>query len=298
MTTFGGIDGAASLRIARSDGTSLTTNQVDGWNRWQDWALLVIAPQQVVPLKPASGKSGEVGERCYSLGVAPGGARTISQETIVGNSDHPPAGPRLNLALAYSFAAAGGPVLDEFGNLIGMLGGSTVPGTGGAASWSGGIPPLPEAASTTAFVVPIAVVNSSGAAPLTLKELASKGEIHSSAYGQGSSLRTITNQLNKVHGSTSPRNWTGELSKSDMKGFVFIHWNFPGKLTSVASLRIYDLDNKLIVQSASATTKPAAASGSSTYWTLQLASFPPGTYRADVYFGEVPVWREFFRITP
>jgi len=34
-----------------------------------------------------------------------------------------------------------------------------------------------------------------------------------------------------------------------------------------------------------------------TTWEMNVASLPPGTYRVDVWLGDAPAWRSFFRIS-
>ncbi|MGA8221335.1 MAG: serine protease [Candidatus Acidiferrales bacterium] len=304
ITTFGIIDGASDLRVVLDGGKSVTTRKVASWNRWQDWAVLTVDAAGVLALKTVPDKSGDVGDRCYSLGISQAGTRIISQTTIVGDSNQAPAGRRLSLTVAFDPVAAGGPVLNEFGEVIGLLGGSLLPGMGTVASSStGGFPPLAGSAlpESAAFAVPISLVKipPSGAAPTTLTELAATGQFIPLLQGQDQvGFGSLALGLDKKNGIGWPRDAKDQFSRTDGQIILFINWNAKTKLKGVATARFYDLNNRQVGESKPANINVHPDSLSSTYWPVSFADFPPGVYRADVYLGDAPVWREFFRILP
>src|SRR5579862_340406 len=296
-TTFSAIDGATSLRITPAGGVTITSEQIAGWNRWQDWALIAVPPQQIAALKSAS-KPAEIGQQCYTLGVSTSGGRTISQEAVVGESNEAPAGARLTLALAHNSVAAGSPVLDEFGNVLGMLGGDLLPGISSSTGWSSGVPIPAAALPSSAFVVPISLIGSSSA-PLTLADLAAKGQFIP-ALDQGKVLfGVISTQMIKQGAISTPREMEAQFSKGDKELYLMVHWNSDDNLKGMAYARFYDLNNQMLEESKPTKVNVGPNStGITTMWTVPMSAFPLAMYRVDVDFGDTPVWREFFRVTP
>lgn len=76
----------------------------------------------------------------------------------------------------------------------------------------------------------------------------------------------------------------------------FINWMPKSKFKGVATLRFYDFNNKELAQSQPSNVNIHPGQFTNASWTVPLASFPTGTYRADIYLGDAPAWREFFRI--
>ncbi|HXZ12032.1 MAG TPA: trypsin-like peptidase domain-containing protein [Candidatus Sulfotelmatobacter sp.] len=304
ITTFGSIDGASGLRIILAGGKSLTTNQITSWNRWQDWAVLSVDSTEVSALKPAPDKSANVGEHCYSLGISPAGIRTILEASITGDSDQAPAGRRLSLSVSFDSLAVGGPVLTEFGEVIALLGGSLLPGAAIATPTSAGAsPPMAGSAGTVpaAFAVPIDLVKlpDSNVASSTLADLASMGQFIPPLEGPDRvGFGALALGLDKQKGIAWPRQTRDLFSHSDGQIVLFISWQPKPKLKGVAIARFYDLNNRQVGELKPANVNLNPNSLNTTYWPFSVAAFPPGIYRADVFFGDAPVWREFFRVVP
>ncbi len=104
--------------------------------------------------------------------------------------------------------------------------------------------------------------------------------------------------LDKKNGTGWPRDPKDEFSHSDGQIILFISWNPKTKFKGIAVARFYNLDNHEVTESRPVNINIRPDSLPITYWPVQLADFPPGVYRADVYLGESPVWRQFFRILP
>jgi hypothetical protein len=109
------------------DGSQLTTDQVLAWNRWQDWALLKVGHSSKVWLKRSSAASVNVGDRCVLLEIVAAGAK-LADGSITGKNTFPKTGERLLIASGVTPLSFGGPLLDEYGNCVGILGGSIIPG--------------------------------------------------------------------------------------------------------------------------------------------------------------------------
>ncbi len=128
LTAFQVIDGASSLQIDFPDGSRTTVNQVLTWNRRQDWAVLKVEAPKSPPLERAKAGSWKVGDVCYLLGAPNESSRTIQNVGITGFQDSAETGERLSLSWTGSRLTIGSPLLDDYGRVIGVLGGSLVPG--------------------------------------------------------------------------------------------------------------------------------------------------------------------------
>lgn len=304
LTTFGIIDGAVEMRVSLAGGKSITTSQIASWNRWQDWAVLIVDAPGILPLKSASEKFGDVGDHCYSMGISSVGMRVISQVTIIGDSNQPPAGRRWSLSVPFDSVAAGGPVLNEFGEVIGLLGGNILPGmTSAAPSSTTRVLPISGSAlpAPAAFAVPIGMVKlpESGTSTTTLANLTATSQFIVALQDQDKvNFGALALGMEKKNGPSWPRDTRDVFSHSDGQVVLFINWNLKPKLKGVTTAKFYDLNNHEVGELRPINLNAHPDSLSSTYWPVSFAAFPPGIYRVDVFFGETPVWREFFRIIP
>lgn len=302
LTSFGSIDGASQLRITFSDGKALTTNQILAWDRSGDWAILSMSHAEGVPLKEASGNMPAVGNRCFVLGLSSTGGRILGGSDIVGEFGHDSL-RRLNLSAPFDPVSVGSPIMDEYGEVIGFLGGNVEPGVPLAPSARGGLPPMAgsRAESPMAFAVPIALVKqpATGSSPVTLDDLAKSSEFLTPLQDSAAvTYGTLALSIDKQNGGGWPVGSRDQFSPSDNQFVVFLTWDPKSKLKGKAVLKFFDVENHPIAESPPAKVSSRSESLESTTWSVPISSFRPGTYRAEVSFNGAPVWREFFRITP
>lgn len=303
LTTFENIDGASNLRVVFPSGRSQTTDKVVAWDRWQDWAILIANATDIAALRPVERKSWNVGDRCYSLGISAGG-RIIVEGGILGDITQPRVGERLSLSFAAEPASLGSPVLNEFGDVIGMLGGGFLASLqrGDAPPQTNALPMPNDQAATASLAVPLTTVTLGPAeqAPSALADLAAKGMFlpvlqASSEVGFG----TLSSGLDKKGGGPgSPLDWRNQFSLGDRRMLLYVNWEPKKKFKGMATARFFDLDNKELGQSPPLKLNLQPGNPVATNWTISLGTFVPGTYRVDVYLGDAPAWREYFRITP
>ena len=80
---------------------------------------------------------------------------------------------------------------------------------------------------------------------------------------------------------------------------VFVLWDPKQKAKGIATVSIYDLDNKLLTPSGKTNdVKVNLRPGQqlSTYWQMGVSGLPVGVYRIEVRLNDLTVWRSFFRI--
>jgi S1-C subfamily serine protease len=302
LTTFGNIDGASALRIYGPNGKGIPTSQVLGWDRLQDWAVLRVDAEAMPSLKLAAVKSWYVGEHCYSFGLSSAGGRVINQCTIVGHESEPIGGERLNLSTPFDLSSIGSPVLNEFGEVIGVLAASSVPGSHNASGGST-IPPIAGslAQPPMASVLPVELVRIPAleAIPATLADLMAKGEFMPPLQRQDQvGFGAFALGIDRKNGPGWPRDVRDQFSHGDAQMIVFINWDPKIKTSGIATLKFYSLENKQLGETRPLKVNIRPGNFTSSYWTVSIAEFPIGSYRADVCLGDAPVWRQFFRVLP
>jgi S1-C subfamily serine protease len=300
LTAFGNIDGASELRLVFSGGQTIAASRVIAWNRLQDWAVLRVDAPGIPDLKLAQAKSWSVGQRVYSLGTSPAGGRTIINGGIVGDTSQPDAGERLTMSFAFNALSVGSPILDDFGDVVGMLGGLLLPDAGDSPS--SGIPPSGGFVSfAAALAVPTDIIRfpPPDQPSATLADFAAKGLFIAPVTAQDQvGYGALALGLDNKGQGAWPRDTRDLFSHSDGKMMVFINWMPKTKFKGVATLRFFDVNNKELAQSQPSNVNIHPGQFTSTSWTVPLASFASGTYRADIYLGDAPAWREFFRVLP
>jgi S1-C subfamily serine protease len=305
VTAFQNIDGATKLRVISPNGTSQEVSGVLAWNRWQDWVVLATIGAKVAGLSRAVPKSWNVGSVGYILESTSGSGRIIADGTIVGENTYPRAGDRLNIASRTGRAAVGSPLINEFAQVVGMVGGSLAPGTDMLDSYALAATPSsfgPTIVSQDGLALPIDLIPATTGqeSPTSLEELASHGQFLKFLTGQDKVLfgeLALTLETTKVNrGIASPADPRVQFSHADQKMYVFINWNIREKFKGFTAMAIYDGDNKAIGQSPARKLDLRPGEIASNTWDVPVASMPVGIYRVDVTLGDDIVWRKFFRV--
>jgi S1-C subfamily serine protease len=304
LTAFDVIDAAASLRITLRDGSQITTDQIIVWNRWQDWALLKVEGSVRTPLKRAANDAPSVGDRCVFLEFGPAGAK-LADGSVTGKNSFPKAGERLLVASGVNALSFGGPLLDEFGNYVGIVGESIVPSaspiatlellrdpgaTGGSLDWG-----------LTGLAVPHSLLPdfSTSGTPTRLSQIAAHGEFVEPLSKRNSiQVASLTSVVNRDPANVViPGDFKRVFSRRENKAVMFVNWQFFSKEKLSCAIRIIDSDNKLLSESKPRDVSLAPGKIVSVTWDIPVGSMPVGIYRADLVIDNKPAWREFFRVT-
>jgi S1-C subfamily serine protease len=301
LTAFQVIDGASRLRIRFPDSRPIETNQVMAWNRRQDWVLLKVdaAGPSLMRAEP---NSWAVGDRCYSLDFPVEGNRVIVDADIIGRNTFPRAGERLNLSFFPTRQAIGAPVLNEYAEVIGVVGGELLPGSstleGMGFRYDLSIFSLGRTMrGTLAVPITLVIVPSSDARPTTLDDLAKGGQFVPPLVGHANVTNgALARNVDRKGPIPQAVDAKSEFSRRDGTMSVLLTWNPQEKRKAFAYLRVYDLDNRLLFESKplKISLRPNQILYSS--WDLTLGNLPAGIYRIDVYLDADPVWRTFFRL--
>jgi len=81
-----------------------------------------------------------------------------------------------------------------------------------------------------------------------------------------------------------------------MSATVLLHFANTESLKTSATLKLYDLDNRLLA-SGKSEKLTIARRNYGQMWQLLIANLSVGIYRVDVEVGDGAAWRQFFKIT-
>jgi S1-C subfamily serine protease len=305
LTSFESIDGAVALRISPTSGGQIRTDQVLAWNRWQDWAVLKVDGSAKATLKRSANAAANVGDRCVFLEWGAVGSK-LTDGSISGTNSFPRAGSRLLVSSGVSSQSIGGALLDEFGNYVGVIGGSIVPSANPIRilyllNDSGNSNAAPDF-DTTGLAVPNSLLPDlplNAAPPTSLAELSNRGEFAPLVVKSNSvQYMSVTSAVAKDSGNIPvPRNTKQVFSKRDNKAAVYVNWQSSAKEKINCFLQFFSADNKMIFASKPQDLSLGPGKYSSTTWDVPLAPLSPGIYRIDLFINGKTSWREFIRVT-
>jgi trypsin-like peptidase len=300
LTAFSAIDGASTLRILLRDGSQLTTDQVLAWNRWQDWALLKVGHNPKVWLERSSAASVKVGDRCVLLEIVAAGAK-LADGSITGKNTFPKTGERLLIASGVTPLSFGGPLLDEYGNYVGILGGSIIPGGDPVRTLS----LLSEANAnsrtidweTTGLAVPQTVLPEipPTAAATSLADIAARGEMLSPVI-KINAVQSATLGLMGSGNETLLKAYKRVFSRQEHKPVAQVSWQGIEKQKFSCIFRLFNVDNKLVAESKPRDISMNSGKYMTTTWEIPVASIPAGIYRVDLVLSGKAAWREFLKV--
>jgi len=289
-TAFGIINGAVKIRVKGAGGRAVELTDLLGYDRRRDWALLgvsgVAGPDGI--LKTAAPPA--VGTQCATVSASAGGAFAVTSCEVVGVNEYPEAGLRLSLSLYNGNATPGAPLVNEFGELVGVISEGLTPGAGAR------IMTMRELQAPPTLAIPSVALEKAGGTPMPLANLAARGVFTPPVVMARHVLSGgFASKIFRDGGRTQPVDQRTEFSTQDAVMTVFVTWDPKEKLKTVLMLRLFDQENRLLGE-----TKPMKT-------TLQMRSLPfttwemkvppaPGLYRVDVLVGSDVAWRGFFTV--
>lgn len=298
ITAFQAVQGATRLRVVgTAGGTGIDTDRVLGWNRRQDWAFVAAPGVGGLRLAIDRSRSWKVGDRCFFLDVGMDGSRAITETTIVGAQDFPGRGPRILLGHGFSGLSVGAPLLDEYGNAIALLGGTLASGMGQSSvsafrlyDAAGGEQTMAVPTAFAASVVP----SSPGE---TLAALAARGVFAPPLVGPRNVVTgTIARDVENRNDIPFAIDEKSEFRRSEGEAVAFLTWNPQEKRDGMAAFKIYDEDNKVVLEGKPSKFSLRPRRYQVTTWRFPLEHLKPGYYRIDFVIGVDPLWRSSFRI--
>jgi hypothetical protein len=293
LTTFAVLNNARRVRVLAPDGRRHETEEVVSRSRRGNWALLRVAGAGAPPVSRAPAAPG-IGERCFFLEAQGEGSRAVVEATLTGRA----ANGDLVISDAGFGATLGAPVLDEQGEVVGMLaaplsvlGASVldlrIPGEPGGTGRGGRVRPLPPTPGP-------------GTPPRSLAELAAAGEFVRPLARTAHFVQGILGTGVERQGAAQipvAQDQRFAFSRREKACVVFVTWSPARKQDSTAAFELFDEDNRKVGESDVTPVKLRPERSFVHYWTIDLPALAPGIYRVDVKLGPDPVWRTFFRVT-
>jgi hypothetical protein len=301
-TTFEAIDSAAALELELSTGKTVKVDTIAAWNRVGDWAFLRVPSGFAPVLERVAAGTPEVavGGRLIVFNVESGKDRVIGGIDLAGRRACSGASNCYLLAPAPAKEAAGGPILNDEGRVVGMLIGNLVPGSRIPRADLALDPGLWMRFNSRPYGLPIqAVAMPDGAKPATLRELSANGTLtpplsqHESFVAGAASKR----QVGDEEGNFASQH-TSVFSRRDEAVWVSSVWVRRKKTAEgVLSDIVHDDLNRVRVNVPGKKMKVSNDRPRRFSFQFSPAVLPPGTYRVDVLWNDDPVWRTFIVIT-
>ncbi len=292
-TAVGVLDEAAAIRVRTATAAQIEIGTVLALNREEGWAVLPGDTAHAPGLAAAPEGSIAVGNRCYSIESSASGGRALTNCTVSGRQP----GSRGDNGFIVRFnmgpGTPGAPVVNEFGELLGLVGANGMrvePLRLSDVHSFSSLPDAPLIAIRSIRVSPgsvaetIATLEASG---VLLTPLVGSEDIVSGGFARRLSKSNLV----------APADQKDTFSAGENTFFVFVNWLPAERVKGTCLLRVYDASNHLIGES-----QPGKADyrkGQLTLSTWQLPIPPnPGAYRVDVLFNDKPVWRGTVHVTP
>lgn len=295
-TSLQSIDSASALEIEFADGSRTLAQGVLAASRPNDWAL-IAAPTGTKPAIPIGTQPVPVGSRLAAFSFS-GDTRVILPVSVGGVGGSAPYAPRIRFSPEVSGEAIGGPLIDESGNAVGILGGSLTPGARpghflmSSNPWLWSWQPSGNSATTISELpkqmpaIARSFADARGTGWLTppvepLLEL----------VGAGTTTSVPKDPANKLIHDRS------EFSARDHKEIlVYSFWKKQAKLSrGEVSATLSNVANEVRAQ---ATPKRVSLGDRELRSVLAwpTAGLAPGYYRIDLQWNGTVVWRTYVRV--
>lgn len=291
LVPFLSLNMARTARVRLPDGRQLGTNVILAFDRKGDWGLLRLGEPAGQPLARAEMAPG-VGDAGYLVALQGDGSRVIVETSFVGRS----ASNDLLIPAHVDLGSAGGPVLNEFGEVVGFvvadhvfLGagrldllplGALHPSTGGTRVRS--LPAVPDAAAATRTLADLELAGE------FVRPLAATRHFVSGVLGTG---------IAEDRGVPFAVGQKFRFSRTEARLVVFVTWAGRQKQEATAEIVLFDESNLALFKSPSNQLKLRPGRTLVQWWPVELARLQAGVYRVDAVLNGDPLWRTFFALT-
>lgn len=280
------LDEADRLHAHVSSGESRPVDALVAWSRPGHWAVLsgggISAPPQPVL---ANQNDVKVGDRCFAMDGSTAGARVLLDGVVTGRTGGPR--PAWIVTFQTGFARAGSPVLNESGELLGIVNRPTDMFESLKAQ---------QSMRGTALLEPALFSVANPAPAVALADLRARGELLGPVLGEAHVVSGgFAASINRGP-IVAPADQRAEFATSE-KGFtVFVTWSPQERLRGMMSMKLYTADNRMLSQSAPKKSDLKKQNLVLTSWQIAMLK-TAGVYRADVLMDDKIMWRGYVRLT-
>lgn len=288
-TVMPAIDAAEALHAMKSDGTSQPVTRLLASHRRQQWAVVEGAAAAGDSLRIAAYGSVKVGSQCFSIEGTAAGIRVLIAGTISGQAAAAPQ-PLLIATFPRAVGMPGAPVVDEYGDLLGIVGAGLPPD-------SRPVDDVLEARGMLngAPVIPYPLEIAAAARRADVAALRAAGEVMPPvAAGQisgGGFTRT------PVKRGQAAIEFVKDFSLRDPIVGVALTWLTSERVRGKATIRVYDVDNNAVASSEPRKVDFNKGAYAQSFWQMPMLK-QPGLYRVDVALDARTLWRGFLRVSP
>jgi hypothetical protein len=301
LTAFQAVDGAHHVMIEYSGGRKERVDRLLAWDARRDWALLPASTDGHPPLE-ISERTPAIGDRLIVFSVEAELTRVIGGIDLAGRVQDRQAGELLHLNPNLPFAAVGGPLLDEYGKVIGLVIGNLLPGSRGPMLGMGTSPEFYNRLTSFNRVLPI------GAIPA---EPAPGEGLFTTLVEKGVFVRPLAPHENFIAAGTArqtPREdgilRAGEemarFSRRDPQVVLMSLWALRQKqkrVEGMVSAKVHATDNSVRVAAPPLLLKLTKTLPVRHTISFSPSVLPAGIYRVDLEWDGRTVWRTFLEIT-
>jgi hypothetical protein len=295
VTAFQIIDSATSLEVEFPDGRRVSTTDVAGLSRLGDWAVVRVDTGSVAPIPTGGGQILPVGARVALFDEA-GDTRIVQPFDVSAVTTLTGYGGRIRLSPSVSAVGIGGPVIDERGMVVGVVGGSLMPGVRAGLRAVAQYPEL-QRTRTANSATPIVDVALGGTNTKSLATLQSEGLLTPALSPMPEMLLGGTApEIPKDASDRRIRDVSEFSSREHTELIVYAFWIKRAKLSKgELSASVFDATNQ---RRGTIAPRKVTLKGTEQRFSfaLPLRDFSPGYYRIDLYWDNTPVWRTHVRV--
>jgi hypothetical protein len=300
VTALQVIDGASSVRVTAPDGTVTVVDRLLALARERDLAVLDVPPGMRAVLKPAGKGAGQVGDRVFTLAAGEDGLRTLLDVAISGTSTKAPHGERFSLNNPSTRSAAGAPILNDAGDVLGVLGGEIVPGA--ATVRQNESVSLRELLGYPAMLwcVPHSSLPSVGTAATSFADLTRTGQF-TAPLGAGRrhvATGVAAQNVQRDGGWVRAIGQNTRFSKAAGSFWALVNLSPQVKLRSRGTFRVFARDGTRVCESTPLKVNVDLGRTLGVAWAVDCRAITGGMYRIDFDLDGAPVWRVFVEIVP
>jgi S1-C subfamily serine protease len=300
MTAFQAIDPAVGIVVEFAGGRKAASDEIVALDRLRDWALIRVNTGDAPPVVFGAPESIVIGEPLIVFSTGQGTSRIIGTVNISGRTELPGFGERVYTDPRLPPVAIGGPLLDYYGRVVGIIGGSLVQGA-----------PRPRAftvdqtifADQSALVGDINIVTivpvdkaflPSAQRVMTLQELRDNGALTPPLTESPVTVfATTIKEVSRDHVITVNRRFS---RKENI--VIYTNWQYKkGVRKGTASIVMYDAINRLRTQPIVQELNIPVSGIYQFAAEFSAAALEPGWYRVDVSWDGLPVERLFLYVT-
>jgi hypothetical protein len=301
LTGFQVIDGASSVRVRFSDSAARHATGIVAWDRKSNWAILSVPTGAAPALSPAKSDSFGVGDRCFVLDSPDTSTRVIREGLIIGRQSFPYAGERLSLDIFLDNRATGSPIFDEYGFVIAIVTrGDLVPGLASLLDFHPGPGNVPYDLAAGRLGLPAAQLFTvtEPQALTSFEDLWARGQLVTPLtahqhLGNGT-LGSAIDRSDKRRPVLVGEGY--EIRRFGGRVAVLLGWSPVAKFSSKVVLRVFDSDNRMVLETKPETVKLSAYEVRNSLWELGTSALSEGVYRVDAVADGLTFWRSIFRL--